>query len=45
MSVKEIRKIVLFIGIGIIKKGRGISRGKQIHPRPSQMSGIQITKI
>jgi len=29
MRVKEIRKIVLFIGIGIIKKGRGISQGKQ----------------
>jgi len=45
MRVKEIRKIVLFIGIGIIKKGRGISQGEQIHPRPSQMSGIQITQI
>jgi len=30
MRVKEIRKIVLFIGIGIIKKGRGISQGEQI---------------
>ena len=28
MRVKEIRKIALFIGIGIIKKGRGISQGK-----------------
>jgi len=45
MRVKEIGKIVLFIGIGIIKKGRGISQGKQIHLRPSQMNGIQITKI
>jgi len=40
MRVKEIRKIVLFIGIGIIKKGRGISQGEQFQNFNNQNSKI-----